>query len=112
MSSIKEEQTVTQEVVVAWKCDVCGVQTAYKWQYEQEWLHFCEIHRGWGNDSMDSYAYHEVCSVDCFAKCLQDRLPDLLEYADSDAEIADMPVKFALKLLDRLLKVKESKEDA
>lgn len=114
MSSVKEKKIIEKEVAVAWRCDVCGVQTADKEQYEQEWHHFSEIHRGWGGDSMDSYVYHEVCSADCFAKCLQKSIPDLMEYADDGAEIADMPVKFAQKLLDRLLsqKSKERTEDA
>lgn len=103
MSDIKETKAVYQEVTVAWECDVCHVQTSDKEQYKQEWHHFCEIHQGWGNDSIDSYVYYDACSVDCFIKQLQAIIPDLLEYAEYDAKIADMPVKFAQKLLDRLL---------
>lgn len=114
MSTIKEERTVKKEVAVAWRCDVCGVQTSDSRQYKQEWLGFSEGHHGWGRDSEESREWHDVCSVDCFIKQLQKSLPDLLEYADDEAEIADMPVKFAQKLLDRLLssqKSKEGKED-
>lgn len=115
MSSIKEEQTIKKEVTVAWRCDVCGVQTSDSEQHHQEWYHFSEGHQGWGLDSSESREWHDVCSVDCFMKQLQKRLPGLMEYADDEAEIADMPVKFAQKLLDRLLSVKgseEIKEDA
>lgn len=107
MSAVKEKRTVEREVAVAWICDVCGVQTTNSEQYEQEWFGFIESHQGWGRDSSDSYQGHDVCSVDCFIKQLQESLPDLLEYADDDAEIADMPAKFAQKLLDRLLKARE-----
>jgi hypothetical protein len=112
MSSVKELKTVKEEVTVAWRCDACGVQTSNKEQYEQEWHHFSESHQSWGNDSGDSWKWHDVCSVDCFTRQLQKSIPDLMEYADSDAEIAEMPVRFAQKLLDRLLslKSKEGKE--
>lgn len=106
MSAIREEKTVKKEVTVAWECDVCGVQTSDKEQYDQEWHTFNENHQGWGNDSSDSYRGHDVCSVDCFIKQLQESIPDLMEYADDEAEIAHMPVKFAQELLDRLLKVR------
>lgn len=107
MSTIKEKRTIEKEVEVAWMCDVCGVQTSNKEQYEQEWLGFSESHQGWGNDSSDSYEWHDVCSVECFIRQLQKSLSDdLMEYADRGAEIADMPVKFAQKLLDRLLKAR------
>ena len=103
MSTIKEERTVKQEVAIAWKCDVCGVQTENSEQYEQEWLRFSAGHQGWGNDSEDSLSLYDVCSADCLMKQLQESIPDLLEYADRGAKIADMPVKFAEELLDRLL---------
>ena len=103
MSAIKAAKMVKQEVTVAWQCDVCYTQTADLGRYEQEWHHFSKGHQGWGNDSIDSYDEYDVCSVDCFIKQLQESVPDLLEYADSAAEIADMPVRFAQKLLDRLL---------
>jgi len=106
MSKITEERTIKQSVTVAWKCDVCGVRTSDEEQYEQEWHTFNEIHQGWGNNSIDSYEYYDVCSVDCFIKLLQERIPDLMEYADRGAEIADMPAKFAQKLLDRLLSLR------
>ena len=103
MSTINEEQMVKKEVAIAWICDACGVQASDKRQYEQEWYHFSKSHQGWGNDSVDSFDSFDVCSADCFIKLLQEHIPDLLEYADKNAEIADMPVKFAEKLLDRLL---------
>lgn len=103
MSAIKEERTVKQEIAVAWECDVCGVQTENSEQYKQEWYHFSESHQGWGRDSSDSLAFHDVCSVDCFIKQLQESIPDLMEYADDEAKIAGMPVRFAQKLLDRML---------
>jgi hypothetical protein len=107
MSNITEERTIKQSVTVAWKCDVCGVRTSDEEQYNQEWYHFGEGHYGWGNDSSDSREWHDVCSVDCFIQQLQKSLSgDLMEYADRGAEIADMPVKFAQKLLDRLLSQK------
>ena|SRR2546429_5027663 len=108
MSTIKEEKTVKKEVTVAWQCDVCYIQTADLSRYEQEWFHFSESHQGWGNDSIESCDSYDVCSVDCFIKQLQESIPDLLEYAEASAEIADMPIKFAQKLLDQLLK-KEGK---
>jgi hypothetical protein len=106
MSSIKEEQTVKKEVTVAWRCDACGVQTADEDQYKQEWFGFGKSHQGWG---LETWEWHDVCSVDCFINHLQERIPALMEYADNGAEIAEMPVKFAQKVLDRLLK-KSSEE--
>ena len=103
MSKIKEIRTVSQEVTVGWKCDVCDVQTTSKRQYSQEWYSFSESHRGWGNDSVESYDCFDVCSVSCFISQLQQSIPSLMEYSDDNAEIANMPVKFAQKLLDRLL---------
>jgi len=106
MSSVREKKVVEKEVEVAWRCDVCGVQTANSEQYKQEWLSFSGGHCGWGNDSGDSREWYDVCSVDCFTRQLQESISDLMEYADRGAEIADMPVKFAQKLLDRLLSQK------
>lgn len=106
MSIIKETKTIETEVEVAWICDVCSIQITNSEQHEQEWLWFVESHQGWGNDSAESYRRHDVCSVDCFIKQLQESIPDLLEYADDGAEIAEMPVLFAQKLLDRLLKAR------
>lgn len=106
MSTIKEEKIVKEEIAVAWMCDVCGGQTANRKQYQQEWLGFSESHQGWGNDGSDSYSWYDVCSVDCFIKQLQQSLPDLLEYANDEAKIADMPVNFAQKLLERLLSIR------
>jgi len=103
MSSINKKKTVEQEVTVAWQCDVCNAQTADKECYKQEWHHFNKHHQGWGNDSIDSYEYYDVCSVDCFVRQLQESIPGLAEYyAGNDAKIAEMPVLFAQKLLDRL----------
>jgi hypothetical protein len=113
MSTVKEEKTIIKEVTVAWQCDACGEQTTNKEQYEQEWHSFSESHESWGSDSGDSLEWHDVCSIDCFMKQLQESIPALMEYADRHAEIADMPVKFAQKLLDRLLegKSKENNKD-
>jgi hypothetical protein len=111
MSEIRETRSVKQERTVGYKCDACEKQTTDLAQCSIEWYHFHEGHQGWGNDSGESYQEHDVCSLDCFITQLQDRLPDLLEYAGDGAKIADMPVAFAQKLLDRLLETSKGKED-
>ena len=52
-----------RNVVVRTTCDGCG-QTADG--APEDWLHFSSSHNDWGNDSIESFEYHDACSARCF----------------------------------------------
>jgi hypothetical protein len=69
--SVKKEyetrtHTVTEEVLVkeTMYCDVCGKEIEAKNPYWNLTTH----HHDWGNDSIDSYEYFDICSADCLRK--------------------------------------------
>jgi hypothetical protein len=97
MSEIKEKKQVMEDVVIAYKCDVCGSFEKNYSIYREMWLNFNEGHTAWGNDSVDSIQYYDVCSVNCFMKKLGEIVPSIKDY--DGAEVAEMPIAFAAQLL-------------
>lgn len=60
------EKTIETEILVAVKCDICGKEITGKfWQLTTH-------HHDWGNDSIDSYEYKDLCSRECINKALDD----------------------------------------
>lgn len=53
------EMNVVRQVV----CDGCGRAEEGE---PEDWLHVRSSHDDWGNDSCDSFEYHDVCSARCF----------------------------------------------
>src|SRR5947208_3258020 len=100
MSEIKEEKTVTKEIVVGWECDSCHKHTTDTKERDEKWLSFSEGHSGWGNDSIESVQYYHVCSAKCFIEMLPKRIKDVDGHRG--AEVADMPVAFCKELLELL----------
>lgn len=97
MSYIKEKKQVFQETTVGYKCDSCG---AISDGSAFGWFHFSHRHHGWGNDSIDSVEYFDVCSVDCFAI----QLEKSIQYfkGERTAYISEMPIEFAKNLLTKI----------
>jgi len=96
---IKETKQVTKlmSVTVARKCDVCG--NIHEGQYTpSEWHTFEHHHNEWGNDSVDSYENHEVCSPECywtkFKQCVLE-----LDGMNS-AEVDGFEIQFARRLVN------------
>jgi len=98
MSKITELKQITTERTVGKKCDQCGREERDPKKYEDDWLYFSEGHNGWGNDSIESRHYYDVCSAKCFIAMLPERIKDNDGYLD--AEIAEMPVNFCKQLLE------------
>lgn len=95
---ITEKKNITEfkEVVVARLCDVCGKKHEGK-HTPNDWHTFSHSHNEWGNDSIDSYEYHEVCSAECYWIKFKECLEDLV--GRTDAQVDDFEVKFARLLL-------------
>lgn len=96
---IKEtkEVTETKEVVIAHKCDVCGKE--HKGNYfPDDWHSFSSSHNHWGNDSVDSLEYHEVCSPKCYIKKLGECVDEFENF--SDAKIDEFDIQFARKFVN------------
>lgn len=61
-----EERTVTRRVLVDQEvfCDVCRNKIG---RYKGYWK--CHTwHDDWGNDSVDSHEYFDICSIECLMK--------------------------------------------
>lgn len=101
MSNIVEQKEVRQfkDVIIGCKCDNCGkiVNTAIP----DDWYHFNAHHGDWGNDSGESYEYFDACSPRCFLDLVWAAVVELKGH-ENTGEIADMPYKFAKKLVEEL----------
>jgi hypothetical protein len=98
---IEATKKVSKTITVDHKCDVCG-KLAGSASMPNTWHDFSHSHGGWGNDSVDSFVYFEVCSVDCFIKQLEQSVKELSEYSEYDTEVSGMTYGFAKQLLKRL----------
>lgn len=94
---IKEKQTVTEtkEITIGYKCDVCGKESHGKY-FPDDWHSFSHNHNEWGDDSVDSYEYHLVCSAECYSVKLNECVIDL--EGRRDAKVDEMEIQFARKL--------------
>lgn len=61
-----KEVTTKKEITVAIKCNVCGKAIDGKF-----WT-LATSHRDWGNDSIESFEYFDLCSH----KCIQEKLKE------------------------------------
>lgn len=96
---IKEKIKIEQEVTKYIECDVCEKRVKGK-EPPEDWFHFSHSHQGWGNDSIDSLKYFDVCSVTCFTVQLRESIESVKN--NTGGEVAEMPVPFAEKLLKAL----------
>jgi hypothetical protein len=94
MSSIKKIEQRPQEVTTGYECDVCGKKIN---GFPSNWFHFNQHHDGWGNDSIDSYQYFDVCSPGCFLTQLKESVDKLKD--ERTGEVPDMPIEFAEALI-------------
>lgn len=76
--SVKREyetktHTVTEKVLVKEirYCDVCKKEITVNSYWE-----LTTHHNDWGNDSIESYEYFDVCSKDCMRKKFEEYLKD------------------------------------
>jgi hypothetical protein len=60
------EKTIKAEIVENIKCDICGKEIDGKF-----WI-LTTSHEDWGNDSVDSVEYFDICSTECINKALND----------------------------------------
>ena len=95
----RKQVTETKIVTVARKCDVCGKVHEGKYTPD-EWHEFNHHHNEWGNDSIDSYEYHEVCSAECYAVKFKECVKDLEGY--TNAKVDEFEIQFARELVNLL----------
>ena len=74
-------ETVTHEVktVKALKCDVCGKEITAKDDIRIRGIKYWELttqHNDWGNDSVDSIEYFDLCSENCVRAKLEKYFAD------------------------------------
>jgi hypothetical protein len=94
----KKEVTSKQEVTIGYKCDCCGKEINAT-QLPNEWHNFNSHHDEWGNDSIDSYEYYDVCSP----KCYRDKMIQIVEgeYKNRKwATIDEKDIQFARLLVE------------
>lgn len=63
MSQRSACEMVPKTIIVETTCDGCGKRAA---KQPYDWLHFHSSHGDWGNDSSESFEYHDACSARCF----------------------------------------------
>lgn len=100
MSKIEKRETRIINEIIGYKCDVCGKES--KGINDQTFYNFMARHYAWGNDSIESVEYYDVCSVECFKKQLIYCINELEEYKGQGAEINGMTVDFAKELVDKI----------
>jgi hypothetical protein len=97
----KEKVIVERNNIYSYKCDICQKEIlSIKNNLPDGWLNFSHSHKDWGNDSIDSIEYFDVCSPECFIKQIR---ASLKEYECYDgAEVAHMDFPFAVKFIEYL----------
>lgn len=64
------EKIIITEKLVGIKCDICGKEITGKfWRLTTH-------HNDWGNDSIDSYEYFDLCSRECINRALDNYIDD------------------------------------
>jgi hypothetical protein len=96
---IQETKVITEvkTVIVGYKCDNCG--KIHNGDFPDEWHHFSSHHNEWGNDSIDSYEYYDVCSPECYV----DKLTDVVESEMSgihNGDVDGMKIQFARRMVE------------
>lgn len=99
MSRITEQRTTQHQATVGHTCDVCGVTVMDT--EPRDWHHFMHQHGEWGNDSVDSIEYFDVCSVQCYADQLR-RSIEKMKSKERTAEIDGKTLAFATALVSVL----------
>lgn len=74
----KEEIKQLKEIENGIICDICKKtireENDYKSEFRTKMSHFYEVsthHNDWGNDSIESYQYYDICSEECLFKFLK-----------------------------------------
>lgn len=81
VKDIKERQVIEEDVIIEQicTCDICG-KIIYKKKDKKisdmnsnvGYWKVTTHHEDWGRDSIDSYAYYDVCSKECLASIMFD----------------------------------------
>lgn len=96
---IKETKEVTEvkTVTVGIKCDNCG--KVHNGDLPDEWHSFSSHHNEWGNDSIYSYEYYDVCSPECYVE----KLAEVVEGEMNgiyNGKVDDMEIQFARRMVE------------
>lgn len=77
-------KTVKYKIIKAIKCDVCRKEISGK--YWKLTTH----HHDWGNDSIESYKYFDLCSKECINKKLDKYIKDCRNSCTEEFELEQM----------------------
>jgi len=95
----KKEVTEIKTITVAIKCDVCG-NIHNGTDVPDEWHSFNHNHNEWGNDSCDSFEYHQVCSPECYWVKFKECVINL--DGITWAKVDEFEIQFARRLVNLL----------
>lgn len=101
MSRTTESRTVTQEITTGVRCDACG-KTAQMDKFGNPpaiWHHFMSGHSDWGNDSVESVEWWDVCSFACYLTIARKVFDD---YGNTDGGSLDFDDKSGAFVRDML----------
>lgn len=83
MARLTKTEQVAKEITYAYRCDGCGkvaegdelipCQSGER-DHPRSWHSFDSGHSEWGNDSVDSYERHDVCSFPCYVDVVRELL--------------------------------------
>lgn len=79
------------------KCDNCGKVYSNR-NFPDEWHNFSSHHNEWGNDSIESYEYYDVCSPECYVEKLIKVVDEMSEIYDG--KVDDMEIQFARRMVE------------
>lgn len=66
MEIFKEVEIKSEKLSII-KCDCCKTKLDCE-EYPEGWHKISTYHEEWGNDSVDSWEYYDVCSPECYEK--------------------------------------------
>lgn len=89
MSKRYETKNVVQKVEIGITCDNCHGQFS-------DGYGFSSSHSEWGNDSMESFEYHDACSFKCYVQIVKERLDHWKEYGSLEIDGKDRTFMEAL----------------
>ena len=98
MTEHTREEQVTKLVTYQTECDGCEkIEKGYR---PKGWHQFDSNHGDWGNDSIESYDYFDVCSWGCYLKVVRRELDDYGEVQNPTLVIDEKDIFFIRSMLE------------
>lgn len=101
ITEVRPQTIVNKEYTIGVNCDICKSKHIGHTP-PKNWFILDAHHASWGNDSIDSWEYRDVCSVNCYIIALEYFISDFEKYDTSI--INGMGIAFAKKILEHMKK--------